>query len=72
MSVISIRLNTNEEKILKKLENHFEEDKSTLIKHSLMELYEDIIDQNEIEIFEEKEKKGKVKFIKDTEIFKYI
>ena len=62
MGVISVRLNKDEEKILKKLSDHFHEDKSTLIKKSLFELYENVLDLNEIKKFEAKEKKGKVSF----------
>ena len=62
MGVISVRFNKDEEKILKKLSDHFHEDKSTLIKKSLIELYENVLDLNEIKKFEAKEKKGKVSF----------
>ena len=62
MGVISVRFNKDEEKILKKLSDHFHEDKSTLIKKSLFELYENVLDLNEIKKFETKEKKGKVSF----------
>lgn len=62
MGVVSVRFNKDEERILKKLSDHFHEDKSTLIKKSLFELYENVIDLNEIKKFEAKEKKGKVSF----------
>jgi len=62
MGVISVRLNKEEEKMIKKLTEHFHEDKSTLIKKSLLELYENVIDFETIKTFEEKEKKGKVSF----------
>ena len=62
MGVISVRFNKDEEKILKKLSDHFHEDKSTLIKKSLFELYENVLDLNEIKKFEVKKKKGKVSF----------
>ncbi|HDH06545.1 MAG TPA: hypothetical protein ENH01_12720 [Nitrospirae bacterium] len=62
MGVISVRFNKDEEKILKKLSDHFQEDKSTLIKKSLFELYENVLDLNEIKKFEAKEKRGKVSF----------
>ncbi len=62
MGVISVRFNKDEEKILKKLSDHFHEDKSTLIKKSLVELYENVLDLNEIKKFEAKEKRGKVSF----------
>ena len=62
MGVISVRFNKDEEKILKKLSDHFHEDKSTLIKKSLIELYENVLDLKEIKKFEGKEKRGKVSF----------
>ena len=62
MGVISVRFNKDEEKILRKLSDHFHEDKSTLIKKSLVELYENVLDLNEIKKFEAKEKRGKVSF----------
>jgi predicted DNA-binding protein len=62
VGVISVRFNKDEEKILKKLSDHFHEDKSTLIKKSLVELYENVLDLNEVKKFEAKEKRGKVSF----------
>lgn len=70
MGVISVRLNKDEEKILKKLSDHFHEDKSTLIKKSLFELYENVLDLNEINKFETSEKRGKVSFSSAEEILK--
>ncbi len=62
MGVVSVRFNKDEEKVLKKLSDHFHKDKSTLIKKSLFDLYENVLDLNEIKKFEAKEKKGKVSF----------
>lgn len=70
MGVISVRLNKEEEKMVKKLIEHFHEDKSTLIKKSLLELYENVIDFETIKTFEEKEKKGKVAFSAAEDILK--
>lgn len=70
MGVISVRLNSDEEKILKKLSDHFHEDKSTLIKKSLFDMYENVVDLNEIEKFEAKEKKGKISFSSAEDILK--
>jgi hypothetical protein len=70
VGVISVRFNKDEEKILKKLSDHFHEDKSTLIKKSLFELYENVLDLNEIKKFETKEKKGKVSFSSAEDILK--
>jgi hypothetical protein len=62
VGVVSVRFNKDEERILKKLSDYFHENKSTLIKKSLFELYENVLDLNEIKKFEAKEKKGKVSF----------
>jgi predicted transcriptional regulator len=62
MGVISIRLNKDEEKVLKKLAEHFHEDKSALVRKSLLELYENVVDLDEIKRFEAKERKGKASF----------
>ena len=70
MGVISIRFNSDEEKILKKLSDYFHEDKSALIKKSLIELYENILDLNTITRYEEKEKKKKVSFTTAEDILK--
>jgi hypothetical protein len=65
-----VRFNKDEEKILKKLSDHFHEDKSALIKKSLFELYENVLDLNEIKKFEAKEKRGKVSFSSAEDILK--
>jgi hypothetical protein len=70
MGVISIRLNKDEEKILKKLSDHFHEDKSALVKKSLVELYENILDLDEIKQFEARERKGKASFSTAEDILK--
>jgi len=70
MGVVSIRFNSEEEKILKKLSEHFHEDKSALIKKSLQDLYENVLDLNTINKFEEREKKKKVSFSKAEDILK--
>jgi len=70
MSVVSVRLNKREEKIIDSLTLFFGEDKSSLIKHALNEMYEDFIDKKEIEDFEKKEAQGKVKFISSDELLK--
>lgn len=54
MGVISVRLNTKEEKVIKKLVDYYDEDRSKLLKRSLFELYENIIDGKEIEKFEKR------------------
>jgi hypothetical protein len=62
MGVISVRLNKDEVNMLKQLTEYFQADRSTLIKRSLVELYENMRDIEAIEDFEKKEKKGKVSF----------
>jgi hypothetical protein len=44
MAVISVRLNDKEEEILNYLTEYFHEEKSSLLKKSMFELYEDIQD----------------------------
>ena len=62
MSVVSVRLTEEEENILSFLTDYFEKDKSYVIKSSLNDMYEDIIDREEIKKYETLEKKGKTKF----------
>ena len=70
MGVLSIRLNKDEEKILKKLSEHFHADKSTLLKRSLFELCENTVDLDEIKKYEMKERKGKTSFFTAEDILK--
>lgn len=70
MGVISIRLNKDEENILRKLSEHFHEDKSTIVKKSLIELYENVMDLDEIKKFEAKEKRGEAYFFTAENILK--
>jgi hypothetical protein len=72
MAVISLRLNQNEEKMINFLSNYYELDKSSLIKHSLKELYEDIIDKQIITEYETREKNGDVKFVDSNDIMKML
>ena len=72
MAVISVRLNAEEEKMVSFLSNEFEKDKSSLIKLSLKEMYEDFVDNKIIDIYESKEKKNKSIFLSAEEIFKQI
>jgi hypothetical protein len=72
MAVISVRLNAEEEKMVSFLSNEFEKDKSSLIKLSLKEMYEDFVDNKIIDIYESKEKKNKSIFLSAEEILKQI
>lgn len=62
MGVISVRLNNNEEKMLKHLSEYFGADKSDLVRKSLADLYESILDLKAIERFEKREKRGRSVF----------
>ena len=68
MGMISIRLNTREEKALHFLQDHSEADRSTIIKEAIIEKYEDLQDMEFIEKFEAREKKGKVRFLSAEQI----
>lgn len=68
MAVVSVRLNDEEEKILEYLAEYFHEDKSTLIKKSMYELYEDIQDIRFIENYISNPKKSGRKFITGDEL----
>ena len=72
MGIISVRLNSQEEKVIKKLVEYYDEDRSKLLKRSLFELYENIVDGNEIEKYERKESAKKTKFHSAEEILKAI
>ena len=72
MAVISVRLNSEEEKIMDYLSTFFDEEKSTLIKHSLKEMFEDIVDNEVIDSFEKEEKKKKPSFINAEDILKEL
>ena len=68
MKVLSIRLSEEDEKILQTLASYYGKNKSAIIKESLREMYEDMVDKKEIEEFEIREKKGKVKFLSSEEM----
>ncbi len=54
--------------MLKYLSEHFNADKSTLIKRSLFELYENMRDNDTIDAFEIKESKGRISFFTANDI----
>jgi hypothetical protein len=68
MAVVSVRLNEEEEKILEYLTEYFHEDKSTLLKKSMFELYEDIQDIRFIEGYIAASKNKSGKFITSDEL----
>jgi hypothetical protein len=72
MAVISLKLSHEEENMVNFLSDFYEQDKKSLIKYSIKELYEDIIDKRFINEYEAKEKSGKVEFVDSSEILKMI
>lgn len=62
MAVVSVRFNEKESKILKKMSAELEMDQSALIKKSVMDTYEDLLDRQVIVDFEKAESKKKTKF----------
>jgi hypothetical protein len=72
MAVISLRLNRSEETMVDFLSDYYEQDKSSLIKYSLKELYEDIIDKKVVTEYETKEKNGEIKFVDSNEIINML
>jgi predicted DNA-binding protein len=72
MAVVSIRLNTEEARIIDFLSKEYDEDKSTLIKKTILEMYEDYIDKNYIENFEKKEKERKTSYLSPEDILKSL
>jgi hypothetical protein len=68
VAVISVRFNSREEKILEILKKYFECDSSSLVKKSLLDLYEEIKDREIIEQYEAREKISKSGFIKIEDI----
>jgi hypothetical protein len=70
MAIISLRLNQREAEMVDFLSNYYERDKSALIKYSLKELYEDIVDRETVTHYEEREKKGTVSFLPADDVLK--
>ncbi|ERJ91984.1 MAG: DUF6290 family protein [Treponema lecithinolyticum] len=68
MAVVSVKINQEEEKMVDYLSEYFEEKKSSIIKRSLTEMYEDIVDKNIIDKFE----KEKHTFVNAEDILKEI
>ena len=57
MAVMSVRMNREEEKMINYLSEYFEEEKSSIIKRSLIEMYENIVDRKVIDTFEKMDDK---------------
>mgnify|MGYP001557856289 CR=1 FL=1 len=72
MAVISVRLNKHEEHILNSLSDVLSLDKSSVIKQSLVDRYEEIEDLKTIDVFEKREKSSKTKYYSSDEILKEL
>jgi hypothetical protein len=58
--------------MVKFLSEYYEQDKSSLIKYSLKELFEDIIDKQVIREYETREKNEEINFVDSNEIIHMI
>jgi Arc/MetJ-type ribon-helix-helix transcriptional regulator len=72
MALISLTLDQKEESMVDFLSEYYEQDKSSLIKYSIRELYDDIMDKQAIAEYEAKEKNGRVKFIDSAEVLSML
>jgi Arc/MetJ-type ribon-helix-helix transcriptional regulator len=72
MAVISLRLNRQETEMVDFLSNYYEQDKSSLIKYSLRELYEDIVDKDVINDYEKRESEGSISFVSAEDVIKML
>ena len=69
MAVVSVRLNDNEENVLKYLTEYFHQDKSSLFKKSMFELYEDVQDIKFVDNYFDKRGFDKKNFVKSDDLF---
>jgi hypothetical protein len=72
MAVISLRLNRQETEMVNFLSSYYEQDKSSLIKNSLKGLYEDIVDRDAVDSYEERESAGVASFIESGDVLKML
>jgi Family of unknown function (DUF6290) len=70
MAVTSIRLNTKEQKLLNFLKEYYHCDSSTILKKSIIDMYEDLKDKELIETYEKEESENKTKFKKYEDLVK--
>jgi len=54
------------------LSNYYEQDKSSLIKYSLKELYEDIVDSDMISDYDKRENEENVSFVSADDVIKML
>lgn len=69
MAVVSVRLNEREEKILEYLTEYFHEEKSSLLKKSMFELFEDIQDIKFVDTYIDEKGVNKENFIRGDDLF---
>lgn len=69
MAVISVKLNNKEEKILEHLSDYFHEDKSTLFKKSIYEMYENVQDIKFVDKYIKNSSKRKRRFVTASDLF---
>jgi len=62
MAVTSIRFNKKEEELLNYLKGYYNCDSSTIIRRSMIDMYEDIKDKEIIDEFEKEENEGEISF----------
>ncbi len=62
MGIITLRLNEDEEKMLERLQEAYDLDKSKIIKEAMLERFEELRDRDIIEGYESKLHSGKVEF----------
>jgi len=72
MAVISLRLNPEEQNMVSFLSRYYEQDKTSLIKRALKELYEDIVDKKVIEDYENREMTDSVSFVSADDVLKNL
>ncbi len=68
MAVVSVRLNDKEEEVLNYLTEYFHEEKSSLLKKSMFELYEDIQDIKFVDAYLEKKGFDKKNFVSGDDL----
>lgn len=62
MAIVTLRLNQEEEKVLRLLVKHLDQDKSKILKEAMWDKFEELRDRDLIEGFERKNRFGKVRF----------
>ena len=68
MAVVSVRLNKSEEEILNYLTDYFHEEKSSLLKKSMFELYEDVQDIKFVDNYLDKKGFDKKNFVSGEDL----